>query len=222
MRFRVTHMLLESPRHVSPPSSSQATTSSAPPVLSLPHGPCVTSLSAPEANRWFEQELHAHDSALKAYLHRTFPAARAEVDDVVQESYLRIWKARAGQPLQSAKSFLFKVARHITLDFLRRSAASPFSDVGDLDALPVIDDKRGVADAVSMDEKIGLLAAGLATLPPRGRDAVMLRKFKGLSRRETAAQLGISENTVDEHLRRSTKKLGEFLLKHGVDSYYDP
>lgn len=132
---------------------------------------------------WFSEQIQVHDAALKFYLHQSFPTARAEVDDVVQESYLRVWKACAHQPLLSARAFLFKVARHVALDFVRRHRASPVRVVGDVSALPVLDEKRGVVETVSVDEKVRLLVEGLATLPVRGREVVMLRKFKGLSQK---------------------------------------
>ena len=193
-----------------------------PPLEVNTSSPELTPASEPGAARWFVDHVHVHDSALKSYLRQSFPDARHEVDDVVQESYLRIWKARAGQPLESAKAFLFKVARHVALDLLRRSHVSPIESVGDLGALSVIEARPGVAESVSMDEKVRLLVQGLATLPPRGREVMMLRKFKGLSQKEVAAQLGISEKTVDAHLCRGMKRLGAHLRERGVCSYYDP
>jgi DNA-directed RNA polymerase specialized sigma24 family protein len=68
--------------------------------------------------RWFTEEVHPHDASLKAYLRGSFPSVR-DVDDVVQESYLRIWKARAIHPISSARAFLFRIARHLALDTLR-------------------------------------------------------------------------------------------------------
>ncbi len=119
------------------------------------------------------------------------------------------------------RAFLFKVARHVAVDFLRRRHSSTIRTVGDPGALCVIEEKRDVADTVSMDEKVHLLVQALATLPPRGREVVMLRKLKALSQKEVAAQLGLSEKTVDEHLYRSLKRLGNHLRARGVDSYYD-
>jgi hypothetical protein len=43
---------------------------------------------------WFAEEVQPHDAQLKAYLRGAFPAVR-DVEDVVQESYLRVWRARA-------------------------------------------------------------------------------------------------------------------------------
>lgn len=181
--------------------------------------PPTTVEGAAEQAKWFAEQVHPHESSLKAYLHRSFQVQ--DVEDVVQESYLRMLKARAAQPIQSAKAFLFQVARHVTLDLLRRGKASPIETVGDLSALPVMEDKRGVAESVSMKEKVQVLAGALVTLPPACREVVMLRKLKGLSRKETAARLGIDEKTVDEQLARGVKKLGKYLRQHGVQEHYE-
>lgn len=170
---------------------------------------------------WFENEVHIHDSALKAYLAQSFPGVRGAVEDVVQESYLRIWRTRAGTPLNSAKAFLFRVARNIALDLMRRDSISPVRSVGDLAALPVFVDGRGVAETVSMAEKVELLGEALASLTIRARTIVMLRKFQGRSTRETALHLGIAEKTVEEHLYRASKRLGAYLRRRGVSSHFE-
>jgi RNA polymerase sigma factor (sigma-70 family) len=139
----------------------------------------------------------------------------------VQESFLRIWKARAAQPILSARAFLFKVAGRVALDLVRRERVSPVRNVGDLAALPVIDDSRGVAESVSLQEKIRLLAEAVAALPPRCREIVILRKLKGLSQKEAAAQLGLAEKTIDEQVARGVRRCEDFLRKRGVRSYYD-
>src|SRR3954465_9466336 len=128
-----------------PPSSHPASRS--------PAGP----LPAPAADRpgppeWFSENVHVHDASLRGYLRNAFPGVR-DVDDVVQESYLRIWKARAAQPILSARAFLFKVAGHVAVDLLRRERVSPVRHLGDLSGVDVLADAPGVAEAVSLQEK---------------------------------------------------------------------
>jgi hypothetical protein len=67
-----------------------------------------------ETVHWFRDEVYPLDSALKAYLRRTFPSVH-DFEDLVQESYLRIWKARLLRPIASTRSFLFQVARHAAI-----------------------------------------------------------------------------------------------------------
>jgi DNA-directed RNA polymerase specialized sigma24 family protein len=80
---------------------------------------------------WFAKEVQPHDAQLKAYLRGAFPSVR-DVDDVVQESYLRVWLARATQPIQSTRAFLFRVARNLALDFVRHERASPIVVLGSI------------------------------------------------------------------------------------------
>jgi RNA polymerase sigma-70 factor (ECF subfamily) len=99
---------------------------------------------------------------------------------------------------------------------------SPITAVGDLSTLPVMEERRGVADALSIEEKLGLLAEAIATLPPRCREIIMLCKLKGLTHREAAAQLRISERTVDEQILRGLRRLDEELRKRGLSSFFGP
>ena len=52
--------------------------------------------------RWFAEEVQPHDAQLRAYLRGAFPTA-CDVDDVMQESYLRVWRVRATGPISSAR-----------------------------------------------------------------------------------------------------------------------
>lgn len=194
-----------------PPSQSHAHT---PP-------PADTPIPAADLPRWFNEEVRRHESSLKAYLHGSFPAVR-DMDDVVQESYLRIWQARAAQPIRSARAFLFRIARNLALDLIRHERASPVAAVGDWAALPVVQEGPDAAALASTQEKIRLLAVALVELPPVCRQVVMLRKLSSLSRVATAARLGIAEKTVDEHLARGLRKLGHSLRARGVSGYYEP
>jgi RNA polymerase sigma-70 factor (ECF subfamily) len=171
-------------------------------------------------HRWFAEEVQPHASQLKAYVRGAFPAVR-DVDDIVQESYLRIWKTRATHPIQSAKAFLFTVARHVALNFLQRQRSSPVIAVVDLSPLPVCEDSPGGYEALSRNEKRQLLVAALATLPPRCREITVLRKLQGIPQRDVAAALGLSERTVEEQVARGVRRCEDYLRRRGVNSYYD-
>ncbi|MGH7943953.1 MAG: RNA polymerase sigma factor [Opitutaceae bacterium] len=166
--------------------------------------------------RWFAEEVHAHDLQLKSYLRRTFPFFRGDVEDVVQESYLRVWRSRASQRIRFARAFLFSVARHVALDAARRLRSSRLDAVGDLTELPDIQEGRNADEIAILNEKMDLLADALATLPPRCRQITMLRKLKAVPQKDIAAQLGISEKTVEEQAWRGVKRCEELLRRRGV------
>jgi RNA polymerase sigma-70 factor (ECF subfamily) len=170
-----------------------------------------------EQARWFADEVHAHDGQLRAYLRGTYPSVR-DVDDVMQESYLRTWKARLAHPIASTKSFLFQVARNLAIDVVRKKQAGPVEFPVDLDALPVLEEADAAA-ALSRQEKIDLLIAALATLPDRTREIVFFRKFQQMPQKQVAARFGISERTVESQLAKGMKRCADYLRKRGVNGF---
>ena len=164
----------------------------------------------PSPTRWFAEEIQPHEPALRSYLRGSFPDVR-DVDDVVQESYLRIWRSGTTRSITSAKAFLFTVARRIALNVLRKNHNAPFVALGDIPASRVLDDKPDACDQFIVRERINLLADALLTLSPRCRDVVILHKVKGLPQREVAARLGISERTVESHVRTGVARCTAYL-----------
>lgn len=173
--------------------------------------------SGTDQSRWFAEEVHAHDSSLKAYLRGSFPQVR-DVDDVVQESYLRIWKAKGAQPIQCVRGFLFRVARNVALNLLHRERRSPISAVGDLAALSTAGEGASSAAVAATNEELQLLAEAIDALPPRCREIVILRRIKNLSQKEIATRLGISEETVAVQVVRGVKRCGDYLRRKGAGS----
>ncbi|MBM3853129.1 MAG: RNA polymerase sigma factor [Verrucomicrobia bacterium] len=163
-----------------------------------------------EQSRWFAEEVHAHDLQLKAYLRGSFPAVR-DVDDVVQESYLRIWKARAAQPIRSAKAFLFTVARRLALDHLRSQRRSPIIAVTDLSHLFVLESAPNAREATATSEEITLLVEVVDSLPARCREIFILRRLQGVPQKDIAARLGLSEQTVQVQAARGVRRCTEFI-----------
>lgn len=172
-----------------------------------------------EQVQWFAEQVQPHEAALKSYLRHTYPVVR-DVDDVVQESYLRVWRERGTRPVQFAKAFLFKVARHLAIDLARRRKIFPEESVGDFEQLHVIEERSEVVDTINRQEKSRLLAEAIDRLPTRCREIVILRKLHALPQREVALRLGLAEKTVESQLARGLKRCEVYLRKRGIHHYY--
>ncbi|MBP7143472.1 MAG: RNA polymerase sigma factor, partial [Opitutaceae bacterium] len=119
-----------------------------------------------DQGRWFIENVHPHDSSLRAYLVASFPSVR-DVDDVVQESYLRIWKARPNRPIECARAFLFRVARNVAINLLQRQKSNPVESLRDLSILPVEEGSRSAPTETCIREELNLLAQAIDSLPAR-------------------------------------------------------
>jgi RNA polymerase sigma factor (sigma-70 family) len=170
-----------------------------------------------EHARWFSEEVLPHNTQLRAYLRGAFPSVR-DVDDVVQESYLRVWRRQLARPIESAKAFLFQVARRHALDTVRRDRASPFDATVDLARHDAPEETADTASAAAAHEEAELLFAAIDALPARCREIVILRKIDGLSQKEIAHRLGLAESTVQVQASRGLRRCAEYLRARGVGS----
>jgi RNA polymerase sigma-70 factor (ECF subfamily) len=169
----------------------------------------------PETAQWFTREVRPHESALRSYLRGKFPA-HPDIDDLVQETYARLLQAREHGALQHPKAFLFATARNAAFDYFRRRKIVTIDGIENLELLPVLEDRPGVPEAVAHDQELQLLAAAIEALPARCRQVLTLRKIFGLSHREIAAQLHISEHTVNAQIAIGVLRLRDYLKQRGV------
>ncbi len=163
-----------------------------------------------DQTRWFSEHVQPHEPVLRSYLQGSFPQVR-DVDDVVQESYLRVWRAHAAEPVRFAKAFLFTVARRLALDFIRSERRSPLVAGAELASLFVADAALPADAAAARAEENRLLVEAVEALPRRCREIFILRKLHGVSQREIAERLGLSEQTVQVQAARGLRKCGEFM-----------
>lgn len=171
--------------------------------------------SDPEQFRWFTEEVQPHERSLRSYLRAKFREL-PDVDDLVQETYLRLLRAREKAPVRRPKSLLFATARNAALDFFRRRRVVTIDSLADIERLSVLEDRPNAVETLCHDQELQLLADAIQTLPPRCREVVVLRKLHGHSHRDIAQRLGISEHTVNAHLAIGVLRLRDFMQAHGL------
>src|SRR5256714_7901887 len=140
----------------------------------------------------------------------------SEADDVLQESFLQIWREahhyspKAGKPL----GWVITIARRRAIDRVRRRdsyrrAKQRFEDeIKPQTQIP----RSGTTDAeVTQSDLRTFLGRQLKTLPPVQREAVELAYFGGLSQREIAATTNTPLGTVKTRLQLRLPKLKQFV-----------
>ncbi|MBM3853877.1 MAG: RNA polymerase sigma factor, partial [Verrucomicrobia bacterium] len=187
--------------------------------------PCAVAppvnLSAPSAGarraddaRWFMEQIQPHEAALRTYLRGRFSSLQ-DVDDLVQETYARLLRAREIGRASLTRAYLFTVARNVALDVLRHRHAVPIMALEEIDRWAVVEDQPDAAEALSHQQELDLLADAIRTLPPRCGEIVRLRRIAGLSYQDIAARLGVTESTVNAQLAIGLIRCRHYLSAHG-------
>jgi RNA polymerase sigma factor (sigma-70 family) len=150
---------------------------------------------------WLGRHVLPHEPALRTWLsHRRLGGL--DVDDVIQETYTRLISAESVHHVLDAKSYTFQIAASVVIDHLRRMKVVSISSVPDLDYLEVVSDDPSPERQVIDRDELHRLAQTIAGLPAKVREVFTLRRVYGLSQREVAEKMGISESTVEKHMSR--------------------
>ena len=158
--------------------------------------------------------LHAleFESVLRACLYR-YTRNTADVDELLQETYARLLVAGATAPpnVRSMRAFCLTVARNVALDWLRHRQIVPIELVADMEALDVLDEGAQIEEIVNAHQELSLLANAVEQLPARCRQVFTLRKVYGLSQREVAHALKMTEGNVEKHVARGMTRCIEYM-----------
>lgn len=167
------------------------------------------------AATWFVEELQPHEGMLRAWLASQFPG-QTDIDDLVQEAFVRVLRARTEGEVRSPKAYLFVVARNLALMQARRRLVARTDSLADVDSTKILDESVDIPHEVSRSQELEMLTRAIQSLPARCRRIITLRKLYGLSQKETAAELGIVEHTVEIQTAIGLKKLGRFFRAQGM------
>ena len=137
---------------------------------------------------------------------------RTEAEDVVQETFLEIWKRAAEFDANrgGADAWIVTIARSRAIDRLRSrdSAARAATASATPAPLPRAAPPLELAEERQNRERI---AAALATLPSEQRAAIELAYFEGLTQREISERTGDPLGTVKTRVRLAIEKLAAIL-----------
>lgn len=142
-------------------------------------------------------------------------------EDLTQETFIRVLHHLDGFSAEaSMKTWIFKIARNIALDYLRRKKLLQFLHIESLFKSLKTDDAP-LVDGLVMSEEVAALYEGLDKLKREYREVIILRKINELSTRESAAILNWSDDKVKSMLSRGLSKLrAEMLQKRGVGNEF--
>lgn len=132
-----------------------------------------------------------------------------EIEDIVQETYLRICQVGGKTRIESPRSFMFRTARNLAFDHVKKAEtrlADSFEEMEEagLQAQQLLGDST-LGKACS-DEEFAQFCDGVRYLPIQCRRAFVLRKVYGYSQREIANVMQISESTVEKHIAEGIKR----------------
>ncbi len=159
----------------------------------------------------FELIFYRYKGRLFDFIRRSLPASE-DIESIVQEIFVKLWHNRKQlNPAKSLDAYLYTIARneifgHLRKLLVRRRYIEELSfslneSCADTDHQIEYNELR-----LAIDQLVD-------SMPEKRREIYVLSRNEGLSYKEIATQLGISENTVDTQIRKALAYLRENLKK---------
>ncbi|GAA6138717.1 hypothetical protein NBRC116583_24640 [Arenicella sp. 4NH20-0111] len=155
------------------------------------------------------EEFLKYKRVIASLLSKIRPAAtRQDIEDILQDTYINTYQSSLKQEILFPKAFMVKTAIRLA----NRSIQLARRVDSDVDVSEQSDEKLFAYDVATFSsqtekevlnrEDFGLLCAAVEELPEQCRKVFVLKKIYGLSQKEIAKKLSISESTVEKHVAK--------------------
>ena len=163
--------------------------------------------------KWVSVFVLPHEAELRGWLRRACREP-SEVDDMIQDIYCRLLRLNEVSHITDVRAYLFKVARRLVIDKVRRSTVVKIEAGHNVEAIGVSGDPSPEQVALARAELKWVLGL-IGKLPERCRRVIELRKILGMSQVETAQSLLLTENVVEKETARGLTLISAMIASAG-------
>jgi RNA polymerase sigma-70 factor (ECF subfamily) len=160
-----------------------------------------------------------NQSLLKRFVARFFNRPH-DIEDIVQETFVKALEAGSKTKILSPKAYLFQTAKNLSIKELSRCSTRLQNNMGDYLPEGVLVTETSTEDQVDNLRKLATFCQALRGLPVQCRRVYILRKVYGFSHKEIASRLGISTNTVERHIAKGILRCAEHMAAFGYRDEY--
>lgn len=135
-----------------------------------------------------------------------------DVEDIVQETYLRLCRVAMVDEIQNPRAYIYRIARNLALDSLKKADNAK--------TVPLLEDfpepgtrSDDVVRHVESSEEFAHFCDSVRRLPAQAQRVFVLKKVYGFSQRRIASDLGISQSTVEKHVALASRRCSRYMRR---------
>jgi RNA polymerase sigma-70 factor (ECF subfamily) len=159
---------------------------------------------------WVGREILPHERDLRIWLQRRLIAA-ADVEDIVQECYCRLAQLSDVTHVTLPRAYLFTMARNLARRQRQHARVVRIETITDMMDDRWESDQPSPEQVAAARQELDRVQAAISTLSDRARRIFLMRKVEGLTQKEIAQSLGVSEAVVENDASRSLRTVLKLL-----------
>lgn len=170
-------------------------------------------ISAGDENA-FREFFNLYRERLYTFIFR-FTKSTHVTEELVQDIFMKCWTSRATLPeIENPNGYLSYMARNKCIDYLRKVANE--NTMLETVWKRIAAEQNSTEEEVNMAEARRLIDASLAQLSAQKRTVFHLSRYEGLSSREIAERLNLSERTIRNIMSEVLRHVRAYLEQHNV------
>ncbi|MFD1034803.1 RNA polymerase sigma factor [Sphingomonas hankookensis] len=165
---------------------------------------------------WVGREILPHERDLRGWLRRRLVPS-VDVEDIVQECYCRLAQLRSIDDIASPRAYFFTMARNLAHRQRRHARVVRIESISAAETDGLASDSPLQDRVAAARQEVDRVQRALATLSDRARRIFVMRRVEGLSQKEIAAALGVTEMVVENDASRSLRAILRQLTDEDAD-----
>ena len=158
----------------------------------------------PHIVRWVSLHVIPQEQKVRGALRR-LGVAESDIDDLIQDAYCRLAALPSVDHIDRPGAYFMQIVKNAWRDSLRRARIVRLEDFTENAAPFVEDNAAGMEAAAIARQQLGLIETLLEALPERCRTIFTWKRMEGISQREIARRLGVSENVVENDVQKALR-----------------
>ena len=159
-----------------------------------------------ERARWLAVHILPLEPQLRGWLRRVTPPG-LEGDDLIQEAYAKLATLASVINITQPKAYLYQIVKRLISDHIRHANVISIEALAEVGHLSVSDECLTPERILSGRQELDRLYQAIAGLPAPCRSVFIMRKFDDKPQKAIAAELRISENTVEKRMSRALRMI---------------
>ena len=136
-----------------------------------------------------------------------------DIDDIVQETFVKTYEADLKQEIKYVRSYMLKTAKNLALNHVTKWDNKYKDSLEDFSEPPVQLTSTKVEDDYESKEQFLFFCRATDQLSASVRKCFILKKVYGLSQKEIASYLNLSESTVEKHVAQGLLKSVQYIKR---------
>ena len=141
-----------------------------------------------------------------------------DIDDIVQETFVKSYEAQMKQEIQYERTYMLATARNLALNHVTRAAERMNDSLEDIDSKANGLRTQDLEKQVESKERFIHFCRATDKLSAEVKRVFLLKKVYGLSQREIAETLGLSESTVEKHVAKGLMLCARYMQNVAMES----